>query len=203
MNDKEYTIAAKRTLSLKFDTSKVSDVILHGVLGVCTEAGELADPIKKALFYGREIDRVNLVEEMGDIMWYLAILADELGITLEDVKRINIAKLKERFGDKFTTEAANVRDLKTERALLENKLDFPISPDEEFNDDLIGLSRQVIFTLTEIENAEKGVGHKINVTFEPPLVGANEFDTLPENEKILQVTMANVANHIFDKMGES
>lgn len=121
MNDKEYTVAAKRTLSLEYNIDEVGDVVLHSVLGVSSEAGELLDPIKKALFYGRPIDKVNLVEEIGDIMWYLAILADEIGVSLEDAKRINIAKLKKRYGDKFTTDAAIVRDLDTERALLEKK----------------------------------------------------------------------------------
>lgn len=208
MNDKEYTVAAKRTLSLQFNTDKVSDVILHGVLGICTEAGELADPVKKALFYGRAIDKVNLVEEMGDIMWYLAVLADELGVTLEDVKRINIAKLKERFGDKFTTEAANVRDLKSERDLLERKLrgtngttDMFEGDDEDFVDQEVGASRQVIFTIAEIQD-EKGTGQRINVAFEPPLSSETEFDALPENEKVLQNIAARVATHIIEKMGE-
>lgn len=46
---------------------------LHGAIGMVTEAGEILDIHKKNLFYGKEVDKINLVEELGDFMWYLAI----------------------------------------------------------------------------------------------------------------------------------
>ena len=56
----------------------------HGALGVFTEAGELCDALKKATFYGRA-DKVNLVEEIGDCFWYLAILGNAAGFTMADL----------------------------------------------------------------------------------------------------------------------
>ncbi len=93
--------------------------LLHGAIGLCTEAGELQDAIKKNLIYGIMIDRVNIIEEIGDLMWYCALVLDSQGSTFEDAMERNIAKLKVRFPDKFSFEAANVRDLDAERKALE------------------------------------------------------------------------------------
>jgi NTP pyrophosphatase (non-canonical NTP hydrolase) len=95
--------------------------ITHAALGVASEAGELADAVKKHLMYGREIDRVNLQEECGDILWYLALLADACGFTLGGAMAANINKLRVRYPDKFSEAHATNRDLTAERAALEGK----------------------------------------------------------------------------------
>ena len=48
--------------------------LFHGVLGLATESGEIADNVKKHLFYGKDADEPNLIEELGDILWYVANL---------------------------------------------------------------------------------------------------------------------------------
>ena len=93
--------------------------LLHGSCGIVTEAGELLDVMKKHIFYGKEIDTVNIVEEIGDLMWYSAIILDELGVEFEDVMDKNINKLRARYGDKFSEKAATVRNLDKEREILE------------------------------------------------------------------------------------
>jgi NTP pyrophosphatase (non-canonical NTP hydrolase) len=94
--------------------------LLHAAMGAATEAGELVDQMKKALFYGKPVDMTNLKEELGDVFWYLAIMLDELGIDPQEVMDTNIAKLRARFPEGFTQEAALNRDLDRERAVLEN-----------------------------------------------------------------------------------
>ncbi|MCB0379145.1 MAG: nucleoside triphosphate pyrophosphohydrolase family protein [Bdellovibrionales bacterium] len=94
--------------------------LLHGGIGLATEAGEFLDALKKHVFYGKELDTVNLREEMGDIFWYCAIIADELEVDFKDVMERNIAKLKARYGEKFSEDKANHRDLDEERQILEN-----------------------------------------------------------------------------------
>jgi NTP pyrophosphatase (non-canonical NTP hydrolase) len=71
------------------------------------------------LFYGKPLDEVNLKEEMGDLFWYLAIMADTLGVSFEEIQERNIEKLKARYGEKFTDEKAINRNLETERSILE------------------------------------------------------------------------------------
>lgn len=93
--------------------------LVHAGMGLTTEVAELVDALKKTVFYGKPLDKVNLKEEAGDILWYLAIVADVCGFTFEECMTINIDKLRARFGDKFTEHAALNRDLNTERKILE------------------------------------------------------------------------------------
>lgn len=93
--------------------------LLHYALGLCTEVGELQDAIKKYIAYGKQVDAVNIKEELGDILWYHARLLDLFGFTYEEVMERNIEKLKARYGDKFTEHAALNRDLTKEREVLE------------------------------------------------------------------------------------
>lgn len=95
--------------------------LLHAAMGLCTEAGEVMDAIKKHLFYGAELDETNLIEEAGDVLWYLAIMMDELSIGFHGVMQINHDKLAKRYGEKFSSEAALHRDLEGERNVLEGK----------------------------------------------------------------------------------
>ena len=94
--------------------------LLHGAMGLVTESAEFLDVMKKYLFYNRNIDTVNLREELGDLFWYLAILADELGeANFTNILQQNIAKLRVRYPEKFTEEQAQTRDLEAERKELE------------------------------------------------------------------------------------
>lgn len=93
--------------------------LLHAVLGLTTEVGELTDVIKKFVMYGKPIDYINFEEEIGDIMWYLAIACEYCDVSFEELQERNINKLKARFPDKFTEEKALNRDLETERNILE------------------------------------------------------------------------------------
>lgn len=122
MNSKKYIKEALKTESL--DTKAINkrlsenNRLLHSALGVVTEASEIADQIKKHVFYGRELDRVNLFEETGDLFWYLAIIADELGFSFEEAMAKNLKKLKARYGNEFSQEKAINRDLKNELEVL-------------------------------------------------------------------------------------
>jgi NTP pyrophosphatase (non-canonical NTP hydrolase) len=95
--------------------------LMHGMIGVCTEAGELQDMVKKALIYNKPFDRVNVLEEIGDCLWYCALALDAAGYTMAECMEKNIDKLRVRFPDKFTFKGANNRDLDAERASLEKK----------------------------------------------------------------------------------
>lgn len=94
--------------------------LLHAAIGLSTEVGEFADTIKKAVFYGAPLDKVNIQEESGDIHWYLALIEAYLGNN--DFSRtldINIKKLRARFPNKFEEIDALERDLAAERQVLE------------------------------------------------------------------------------------
>ena len=123
MTPNEYILNVLRTESTKdpiVSEFGVNSRILHACMGTTTEAGELVDACKKSMFYGKQLDKVNLAEEAGDVLWYIAILCDELGITFEELFEVNITKLKKRYGDKFSDESAENRDLAAEREILES-----------------------------------------------------------------------------------
>lgn len=93
--------------------------MMHAMLGLVSEIGELADQLKKHLIYGKPLDMVNVVEELGDHDWYRALFADAIQVGIERAWEINIAKLRARYPERFTQAQALNRDLDAERATLE------------------------------------------------------------------------------------
>lgn len=71
--------------------------LVHAVLGISGEAGELLDAIKKHCVYNKYLDVINCVEELGDLEFYLEALRQELGVTRETCLSANIMKLEKRY----------------------------------------------------------------------------------------------------------
>lgn len=80
----------------------------HCGLGVTGEAGELADAIKKHAIYGKPIDRTNVVEEIGDLLWYMQATMNKLEITFDEVLVYNYNKLKTRYEGLVYSDAAAI-----------------------------------------------------------------------------------------------
>lgn len=127
MNTRDYITNVLKTESNDFDKihERLNPIetqrLLHAGMGLVTEAGEFMDMLKKHIFYGKIIDFVNLKEELGDLLWYIGIAAQELGEeSFERIMETNIGKLKARYGDKFGETQAENRDLVKEREVLEN-----------------------------------------------------------------------------------
>lgn len=93
--------------------------IFHSVLGVVTESVELLEAID---LDSSDVDRVNVLEENGDINWYQSIMVDELEGDWSQILLTTIKKLQARFPDKFKDTDANNRDVDQERAVLEQGL---------------------------------------------------------------------------------
>jgi NTP pyrophosphatase (non-canonical NTP hydrolase) len=74
------------------------DRMLLAALGLCGEAGEVAEIIKKHVFHGKEIDHKKLMLEMGDVIWYFTLLMNERFFDLDSIMQANIDKLQARFG---------------------------------------------------------------------------------------------------------
>ncbi len=80
------------------------DALLNIGLGLTGEAGEVADLIKKNVFHGHGLDNSKLIEEAGDVLFYLAWLADTLDVTFEHIADNNIRKLQRRYPEGFSEE---------------------------------------------------------------------------------------------------
>lgn len=100
--------------------SEVFIRLLHGFMGISTEAGEGLEALAQRL-NGGPLDTVNVGEELGDVFWYSAIVAATCGTTFQAEQEKNIKKLAKRYGDKFDDVKSMERDLEAERAILEGK----------------------------------------------------------------------------------
>ena len=78
-------------------------------LGIAGEAGEVADYIKKVVGHGHALDPQALQKELGDVLWYVAMLATKCGLDLDLVAQANIEKLRKRYPDGFSTERSKNR----------------------------------------------------------------------------------------------
>ncbi len=99
----EYVALAART------DSNAGDALVVAALGLAGEAGEFADRVKKIVAQGHALDRDALVDEAGDILWYLAKAARALDISLEEVARRNGAKLAARYPEGFAVARSLAR----------------------------------------------------------------------------------------------
>ena len=102
MNFNEYQVLALRTASNKSN----DNMILNGALGLNGEAGEVADIVKKHLFQGHDLDNEKIAYEIGDVIWYCAVLAKGIGHSLDTIADMNIDKLKKRYPNGFLAEAS-------------------------------------------------------------------------------------------------
>ncbi len=95
----------------------------HGAIGLASEAGELLDSVKRVIAYGEEVDRIEAVDELGDILFYLVLCCQGLGVTLREVQQANLRKLKSRYpSGKWTYLDATRRDRAAERQAVSEAL---------------------------------------------------------------------------------
>lgn len=84
--------------------------LLHMAVGVSGEAGELLDAIKKSVVYRRTLNLQNVIEELGDLEFYMEGLRNYIGISRDDVLLFNMGKLRARYAEQtYSNEAAQAR----------------------------------------------------------------------------------------------
>jgi NTP pyrophosphatase (non-canonical NTP hydrolase) len=92
----EYQRGALRTAAPR----EKKNELLHLVLGLVGESGEIAEKFKKWVRdLGSDesrIDRAAIAKELGDVLWYVAVLADHLDLSLDEIGRDNLTKLASR-----------------------------------------------------------------------------------------------------------
>lgn len=84
--------------------------VLYAAIGMCGEAGEVSELIKKYAYHGHTIDREHLARELGDVLWYVSYMADLFGYSLGEIMAMNQEKLAKRYPDgKFDEERSRNR----------------------------------------------------------------------------------------------
>ncbi len=106
MNFNEYQKLAQRTSNERTPSGKVE----NGCLGLAGESGECCELLKKYFFQGHELDKAKMLDELGDVLWYIGETAAGIGATLEEVAIHNIKKLKARYPDRFSAERSLNRE---------------------------------------------------------------------------------------------
>lgn len=100
MNFDEYQKAAERTMRLDLSQGELG---AHAILGLCSEAGEVAGIFQKA-YQGHDIDPEHVKNELGDVLWMIAECCTAHGWDMGEIAEINIAKLRERYPEGFSKE---------------------------------------------------------------------------------------------------
>lgn len=109
----DYQRAALRTAQT--DKYSPDDLLQNGVMGLCGEAGEVIDIVKKVMFQGHELSRKDIRDELGDVAWYWSLACYALGFKASEVLEANIEKLKGRYKDGFSKERSiNRKEYKSE-----------------------------------------------------------------------------------------
>lgn len=101
MNINEYQEKARRT---KNPAVSGWASAMEAALGIGSEAGEIIGIIDAWQFRGHELNKAALVNEMGDLLWYLCEMCDYAGVQLADVAENNIRKLERRYPQGFTAD---------------------------------------------------------------------------------------------------
>ena len=89
----QYQKSAQRTSN----TVDPDDKLVNGALGLAGESGEVADLVKKFMFQGHGLNTDDLLDELGDVLWYISEVAAGMGETIETVARRNVDKLWRRY----------------------------------------------------------------------------------------------------------
>lgn len=83
--------------------------VFNACLGLSGEVGELNDMIKKWIFHEKPFDEEHAKKEMGDVLWYVAMMCYSFGWDLDEIMQMNVDKLKARYPQGFSVELANNR----------------------------------------------------------------------------------------------
>ena len=103
---------------------------LHMAVGISGEAGELLDAVKKATIYRKPLDIPNIVEECGDLLFYIAGMLDSIGVDIESAMAANTSKLSIRYGKSYSDAAAIQRADKDHGCEVKTEKE----PDDDFNE---------------------------------------------------------------------
>ena len=106
MNADKYQELAMRTKNSPTRTK----ALITGALGLTGEAGEVADHIKKWYDQGHDLQVDKIINELGDVCWYVALMATTIDVSLSQVLEQNIEKLRKRFPNGFEVERSVNRE---------------------------------------------------------------------------------------------
>jgi len=137
----EFTASkAKDHLAISTSINAMSAGLIHYAMGIASEAGEVVDAVKKHAIYRKPLDVDNIIEELGDLEWFMDRLRKTLGISRDLVLYKNMEKLNKRYQKEYSDEAAQARADKNDEVLIELPSDITV---EELNK--YGFGKKIVF----------------------------------------------------------
>ena len=106
MTINEYQALARRTQNKELTPVDRRE---HALKGMCSEVGEIHGVYQK-VYQGHEVNTDEVIKELGDVMWFVAEMADALGVDLDDVAQRNIDKLRRRYPEGFAADKSINRE---------------------------------------------------------------------------------------------
>jgi NTP pyrophosphatase (non-canonical NTP hydrolase) len=104
-------VAARRRMVTPLWSGLEADLepvrLTHAVMGMVDEVGEIAKLVKGWIYYGKGLDHGAVKEELGDLLWYVALTCNTLGLDMGEVMEANLRKLRVRYPEKFREERAD------------------------------------------------------------------------------------------------
>jgi NTP pyrophosphatase (non-canonical NTP hydrolase) len=102
-----------------YSTDQKKLALTESVMGLTTEANEIVYNIQKAMFRDTEIDVPNIKEELGDVMWYVGEIINQLDLDFNEILNLNVEKLQKRYSNGFNPHESVARDTTEERKIFE------------------------------------------------------------------------------------
>ena len=78
--------------------------LLHAAIGISSDGGEFLDAVKAHVIYGKPLDRENIIEELGDLEWFMQLARNCIRVTREEIIQANVNKLAKRYPDKVYSD---------------------------------------------------------------------------------------------------
>ena len=112
---------SKNGSAIMRDLNPTKADLLHMAVGVSGEAGELLDAVKKSAIYGKPLDHKNMIEELGDLEFYMSRIRQIIGVSRDEVLEKNYEKLSKRYSDgSYSNNQAQKRMDKVLESIEEN-----------------------------------------------------------------------------------
>lgn len=103
------SIYQREAMRTKDQSSSGVEQFKCSALGIAGESGEICELVKKLLYHHKMMSKQQLVQEMGDLLWYIALMADAIEVDLSEIMSININKLRLRYPNGFSYMDSQIR----------------------------------------------------------------------------------------------
>lgn len=104
---KKYQDLSSRTINYSLEEELA---LANWAMGLAGEAGETVDALKKVLFHGHSLNKDKIAEELGDVLWYVSAICNNLGLSMEQIAFDNVMKLKKRYPERYSNFNSINRD---------------------------------------------------------------------------------------------